>query len=148
AGGAGDEVTLRANVDAFRRWQLRPRVLIDVAAPSAATSVLGVDVSLPVLVAPVAYQRVVHPDGEVAMARAAAAAGTIMCLSTLSTSTPEDVAATGAACWFQLYVFRDRGFVRDVVARAEASGYRALVVTVDTPVLGRRERDLRTGFAV
>jgi len=148
AGGAGDEVTLRANVEAFRRWQLRPRVLVDVAEPSTATSVLGLDVSLPVLVAPVAYQRVVDPDGEVAMARAAAAAGTIMCLSTLSTSTPEEVAATGVTRWFQLYVFRDRGLVRELVERVRASGFSALVLTVDTPVLGRRERDLRSGFAV
>ncbi|HZQ02708.1 MAG TPA: alpha-hydroxy acid oxidase [Gaiellaceae bacterium] len=148
AGGAGDEITLRANVDAFRRWQLRPRVLVDVTSASTATTVLGIDVALPVLVAPVAYQRVVHPDGEVAMARAAAAAGTIMCLSTLATATLEDVAATGVNRWFQLYVFRDRGLVRELVARAQATGFRALVLTVDTPVLGRRERDLRTGFTV
>ena len=148
AGGAGDEITLRANVDAYRRWQLRPRVLVDVAAPSTATTVLGRDISLPVLVAPVPYQRVAHPDGEVAMARAAAAAGTIMCVSTLSTSTPEDVAATGVDRWFQLYVFRDPGLTRELVERAQASGFAALVLTVDTPVLGRRERDVRTGFAI
>ena len=148
AGGAGDELTLRDNVDAFSRWQLRPRVLVDVARPSTATTVLGHDVSMPLLVAPVAYQRVAHPDGEVAMARAAAAAGTVMCLSTLSTSTPEDVAATGVGRWFQLYVFRDEGVTRQVVDRARENGFTALVLTVDTPVLGRRERDVRTGFAI
>ena len=88
AGGAGDEVTLRDNVEAYRRWQLRPRVLVDVAEPSTATTVLGREIALPVLVAPVAYQRLAHPEGEVAMARAAASAGTVICLSTLSTSTP------------------------------------------------------------
>jgi isopentenyl diphosphate isomerase/L-lactate dehydrogenase-like FMN-dependent dehydrogenase len=103
---------------------------------------------MPVLVAPVAYQRVAHPDGEVAMARAAAAAGTVMCLSTLATATPEEIAETGAARWFQLYVFRDAGFTREIVSRARDAGFTALVVTVDTPVLGRRERDLRTGFTV
>jgi isopentenyl diphosphate isomerase/L-lactate dehydrogenase-like FMN-dependent dehydrogenase len=148
AGGAGDEVTLRDNVEAFGRWQLRPRILAGLGEPSTATTVLGHDVSLPVLVAPVAYQRVVHPDGEIAMARAAAAAGTVMCLSTLSTATPEEVAATGAACWYQLYVFRDRGLTRELVDRAREAGFTALLVTVDTPVLGRRERDLRSGFVL
>jgi 4-hydroxymandelate oxidase len=148
AGGALDELTLRDNVEAFRRWQLRPRVLVDVAAPSTAITVLGHEISMPVLVAPVAYQRVVDPEGEVAMARAAAAAGTIMCLSTLSTSTPEDVAATGVGRWFQLYVFRDEGVTRQVVERARENGFTALVLTVDTPVLGRRERDVRSGFRI
>ncbi|MBV8598876.1 MAG: alpha-hydroxy-acid oxidizing protein, partial [Actinobacteria bacterium] len=148
AGGAGDERTLRDNVEAFTRWQLRPRVLVDVGAPSTATTVLGHDVSLPVLVAPVAYQRVAHPDGEVAMGRAAAAAGTVMCLSTLATSSPEEVAATGVQRWFQLYVFRDLGITREMVDRAREAGFTALVLTVDTPVLGRRERDVRTGFTV
>jgi 4-hydroxymandelate oxidase len=148
AGGAGDEATLRDNVEAFGRRQLRPRVLVDVAEPSTATTVLGQEVALPVLVAPVAFQRVAHPDGEVAMAKAAAAAGTVMCLSTLSTSTPEEVAAVGGMCWFQLYVPSDDGRARELVDRARALGFRALVLTVDAPVLGRRERDLRTGFTI
>jgi isopentenyl diphosphate isomerase/L-lactate dehydrogenase-like FMN-dependent dehydrogenase len=148
AGGAGDELTLRDNVEAFRRLQLRPRVLAGVGDPSTAVTVLGAQLALPVLVAPVAYQRVAHPDGEVAMARAAVAAGTAICLSTLATSTPEDVAATGAIRWFQLYVFRDPGLNVEMVARARDAGFTALVVTVDTPVLGRRERDVRSGFSV
>jgi isopentenyl diphosphate isomerase/L-lactate dehydrogenase-like FMN-dependent dehydrogenase len=148
AGGAGDELTLRDNVEAFRRLQLRPRVLAGVGDPSTAVTVLGAELALPVLVAPVAYQRVAHPDGEVAMARAAATAGTAICLSTLATSTPEDVAATGATRWFQLYVFRDPGLNAELVARARDAGFTALVVTVDTPVLGRRERDVRSGFTV
>ncbi len=148
AGGAGDELTLRWNVEAFRSWLLRPRVLVDVAGCSTATTVLGQDVAVPLLVAPVAFQRVAHPDGEAGMARAAASVGTIICLSTLTTTAPEEVAATGAARWFQVYVFRDQGITRDLVARARESGFTALALTVDTPVLGRRERDFRTGFTI
>ncbi len=148
AGGSGDELTLRWNVEGFRRWQLRPRVLVDVAGCTTETTVLGQAFSMPLLVAPVAFQRVAHPDGEVAMARAAAAVGTGMCLSTLATSTPAEVAETGVARWFQLYVFADQGVTRDLVAQARESGFTALVLTVDTPVLGRRERDLRTGFTL
>jgi isopentenyl diphosphate isomerase/L-lactate dehydrogenase-like FMN-dependent dehydrogenase len=110
--------------------------------------VLGHDVSMPVLVAPVAFQRVAHPDGEVAMARAAKASGTIMCLSTMATSTPEQVAEVGGPRWFQLYVFRDPGVTAELVARAKDAGFTALVLTVDTPILGRRERDFRTGFTI
>jgi len=148
AGGAGDELTLRDNVEAFRRWQLRPRMLIDVDACTTATTVLGQEVSMPLLVAPVAFQRVAHPDGEVGMARAAKAAGTLMCMSTMATSTPEELAETGVLRWFQLYVFRDEGLTRELVQRVAASGFTALVLTVDTSFLGRRERDLRTGFVV
>jgi isopentenyl diphosphate isomerase/L-lactate dehydrogenase-like FMN-dependent dehydrogenase len=148
AGGAGDELTLRDNVEAYRRWQLRPRVLVDVAGCTTATTVLGHEVSMPLLVAPVAFQRVAHPDGEVGMARAAKAAGTIMCLSTMATSTPEQVAEVGGPRWFQLYVFRDAGLTAELVAHAKDAGFTALVLTVDTPVLGRRERDFRTGFTI
>jgi isopentenyl diphosphate isomerase/L-lactate dehydrogenase-like FMN-dependent dehydrogenase len=148
AGGAGDELTLRDNVAAFQRWQLRPRALVDVETCTTATTVLGQEVSMPLLVAPVAFQRVAHPDGEVGMARAAKAAATVMCMSTMATSTPEEVAETGVPRWFQLYVFRDEGVTRELVERVAASGFTALVLTVDTPFLGRRERDLRTGFVV
>jgi len=107
-------------------------------------------VSMPLLVAPVAYQRMAHPDGEPGMARAAAAAGTIMVLSTLATSTPAEVAAAapGAPRWFQLYVFRDPGVTRALIDQAADAGYLALALTVDAPRLGRRERDLRTGFEI
>jgi len=148
AGGANDELTLRENVDAYRRLQLRPRVLVDVAGCTTATTVLGHELSMPLVVAPVAFQRVAHPDGEVGMARAAAAVGTAMCLSTMSTTAPDEVAKTGVLRFFQLYVFRDDGMTREVVARARDSGYSALFLTVDTPVLGRRERDFRTGFTL
>ena len=147
AGGAGDELTLRDNVEAFRRLQLRPRMLVDVAACTTATTVLGHEISMPLLVAPVALQRVADPDGEVAMARAAKAAGTIMCLSTIATASPAEVAEVGGPRWFQLYVFRDEGVMRELIAQARESGYTALLLTVDAPVRGNRERDLRTGFA-
>ncbi len=148
AGGSGDELTLRDNVAAFQRWQLRPRVLVDVAGCTTETTVLGHELSMPLVIAPVAFQRVAHPDGEVGMARAARAAGTAVCLSTMATSTFDEVAATGAQRWFQLYVFRDRQMTADVVARARMSGFTALVLTVDTPVLARRERDDRSGFTI
>jgi len=150
AGGAGDELALSGNVEAWRRLRLRPRVLVDVSAVSTETTVLGTPVSMPLLVAPTAIQRLAHPDGEPGMARAAAAVGTIMCLSTLATATAEEVAAAapGAPRWFQLYVLRDRGITRTFVEQAVEHGYGAIVLTVDAPRLGRRERDLRTGFRV
>src|SRR5207247_10641218 len=149
-GGANDEWTLRENRAAFERWILRPRMLVDVSQVTTATTVLSTESSMPLFVAPTAFQRPVHPAGEVAMARGAAAVGTAMCLSTFATATIEDVAeaAPDAPRWFQLYWSSDRGFVRDVVQRAEAAGFGAIVLTVDLPRLGRRERDLRTGFEV
>jgi isopentenyl diphosphate isomerase/L-lactate dehydrogenase-like FMN-dependent dehydrogenase len=149
-GGAADEITLRANVGAYRRWQLRPRVLVDVAAVSAATTVLGTPVSMPLLVAPFAMQRLLHPDGEVATARAAALAGTLICVSTSTTSGHDEIAdAVGSAPrWLQLYVLRDRQRTLDHIAEARESGYSAIALTVDVPVLGRRERDLRLGFEI
>jgi 4-hydroxymandelate oxidase len=147
ASGANDEVTLRENRSAYDRLPLRPRVLVDVGARDLSTSVLGRRIAMPVGIAPTAYQRLAHPDGEIATARAASGAGTLMCLSTLSNSALADVrAATGAPLWLQLYVYRDRGASRELIARAEAAGYDALVVTVDAPVLGRRERDVRSGY--
>jgi isopentenyl diphosphate isomerase/L-lactate dehydrogenase-like FMN-dependent dehydrogenase len=148
AGGAADELTMAANLDGFRRLPLRPRVLVDVADPSTETTVLGTRIDLPVLVAPVAYQRVVHPDGEVGTARAAAAAGTIMCLSTLATASWEQVAETGVARWFQFYVPKDEGLARELAGGAKASGFSALVLTVDTPVLGSRERSHRDELTI
>jgi isopentenyl diphosphate isomerase/L-lactate dehydrogenase-like FMN-dependent dehydrogenase len=150
AGGAGDERTLADNEAAFARRQLLPRVLVDVSDVSTATTVLGTEVAMPVLVAPVALQRMAHPDGEPGMARAAAGAGTLMCVSTLATATAREVAAAApdAPRWFQLYVLRDRGVTHALIDEAVDCGYQALVLTVDAPRAGRRERDLRTGFAV
>jgi isopentenyl diphosphate isomerase/L-lactate dehydrogenase-like FMN-dependent dehydrogenase len=150
AGGADDERTLRWNLEAYGRWRLRPRILCDVTDVSTETTVLGTQVALPVLVAPVAFQRMAHPDGEAATARAAASAGTVMCLSTIATASPADVAAAapGVPRWFQLYVFKDWGLTSALVQQAVDEGYSALVLTADTPYLGRREGPLRTGFAI
>lgn len=150
AGGAADEVTLRDNVSAWGRWRLRPRVLADVDAVGTAAEVLGGEVAMPILVAPVAYQRLVDPSGEVGMAGAAAAAGTVMCLSTLATARPSEVAAEAppGRRWFQLYCFKDRGVTKALMDEAIESGFEAIVVTVDAPPGGRRERDLRTGFKI
>ena len=146
AGGAGDEVTLRDNVAAFERRKLRPRVLVDVAEVSTVTTVLGTEIALPVVIAPLAMQRLAHPDGEEATARAAAAAGTIMCLSSAATCAPAELSE--GQRWFQVYVWRPRTKTEAAVEQAVASGYSALVLTVDVPYLGRRERDVRVGFSV
>ena len=150
AGGAGDEVTLRENVAAWGHWRLRPRALTDVREVSTAGEVLGGPVSMPVLVAPVAYQRMAHPDGEAGMAAGAAAAGTAMCLSTLSTTRPAEVAAAApeGRHWFQLYAFKDPGVTRALIEEAVGSGFEAILVTVDAPPGGNRERDRRNGFTL
>jgi isopentenyl diphosphate isomerase/L-lactate dehydrogenase-like FMN-dependent dehydrogenase len=149
AGGAGDEHTVRANVEAFDLWRLRPRVLVDVGEVTAATTVLGTELSMPIIAAPVALQRMAHSEGELAVARGAAAAGTLMCLSSLATSSPADVgSATDGRRWFQLYWHPDRGVTKQMLAQARDAGYSAVVLTVDLPVLGPRERDLRTGFSL
>jgi isopentenyl diphosphate isomerase/L-lactate dehydrogenase-like FMN-dependent dehydrogenase len=150
AGGAGDEITLRENVAAFERLKLRPRMLVDVTSVTTATTVLGTEVALPVLIAPLALQRMAHPDGELATACAAAAAGTIMCVSTATTVQPAELAsaAPDATRWFQVYVFADRSITQALVQEACDSAYRALVLTVDTPYLGRRERDIRVDFKI
>ncbi len=150
AGGAGDERTLRENVEAYGRWRLRYRVLVDVAETTTSASVLGADVSMPVLVAPVAFQALAHPDGEAGMARAAAAAGTVMCLSSIATARPSEVAAAApdGRRWFQLYCFRDRSITQALLDEAVDSGFEAVLLTVDAPRAGRRERDLRSGFRV
>jgi 4-hydroxymandelate oxidase len=148
AGAADDELTAAANLVAWRRLRLRPHVLRDVGKVSTATTVLGAPVSLPVLVAPIAYQRLAHPEGEAATQRGAAEAGTLMLLSTQATVSLEEVAAAApdAPRWFQLYVYRDRRIAADLVARAAAAGYRAVVLTADLPVPGNRLRDLRNRF--
>jgi isopentenyl diphosphate isomerase/L-lactate dehydrogenase-like FMN-dependent dehydrogenase len=146
AGGAGDEVTLRENVEAFQRRHLRPRMLADVSNVTTETEVLGHKVSMPLLVAPLAYQRVAHPEGEVATAKAAASAGTVFCLSTLASTGPSEI--TEGRRWFQLYVFSDRGITSELLAEAAEAGFEAVVLTVDVPLSGRRERDLRTSFTL
>ncbi len=148
-GGSGDEHTLAENERAFGRITVWPRVLVDVSRVDPATTVLGTSVTMPVLVAPTAFAKLAHPDGEAGIARAAGAAGTIMTVSTLASSTMEEIAAAASGpLWYQLYVYRDRAVTRELVARAEAAGYQAIVLTVDTPVLGHRERDTRNQFTL
>jgi isopentenyl diphosphate isomerase/L-lactate dehydrogenase-like FMN-dependent dehydrogenase len=145
-GGSDDEVTLRANRTAFERLRLRPRVLVDVSACDLRTSVIDIPVSMPILVAPTAAHALAHPDAECATAQAAGAAGTLMVVSSSATRSLEDVArAAPGPLWFQLYIRRLR-HAEALVVRAQAAGYRALVLTVDTPRLGNRERDIRNNF--
>jgi isopentenyl diphosphate isomerase/L-lactate dehydrogenase-like FMN-dependent dehydrogenase len=141
---------MRENRAAFERWTFRPRVLCDVSEISTATTVLGTQLALPVVVAPVAYQEVYDPDGECATARAAASVGAGMAVSTFTTRTHEEIAAAapGLTQWCQLYVFQDRGVTREHLADAAAAGCSAVALTVDTPRLAQRERDLRLGFEI
>ncbi len=148
-GGAEDERTRRANAAAYAAATFRPRVLRAVGQVTAVSSVLGRPAAYPLVLAPTGLTRMVHPDGELAVARAAARAGVPYTLSTLSTRTIEEVrAASAGRLWFQVYVWRDRPLVKEMIARAASAGYEALVLTVDTPVAGRRERDVRRGFTL
>jgi len=149
AGGAGDEWTLAENRRAFDRWVIRPRVLTGAYPPEPATEILGTRIGFPILVAPWAYQRLAHPDGEVATARAAARAETIMVVSTTALDRLEAVAeASTFAKWWQLYVFTDRGLSAEMLRRVHAAGFGAVCFTVDFPVGGLRHRDTRSGFDV
>jgi 4-hydroxymandelate oxidase len=148
--GADEEHTLRRNRDAWSTYELWYRALVDVSAPRVTTSVLGTPVSSPILIAPTAYHALAAVEGERASARAAAEAGSLYVASTLATTTLEDVAAAApnAPRWFQLYVHKERAFTESLIARAKAAGYGAIVVTCDTPVLGRRCADVRNGFGL
>jgi 4-hydroxymandelate oxidase len=148
--GADEEHTLRRNRDAFARYELWYRALVDVSSPRLETTLLGEPVPCPLFVAPTAYHRLADPEGELATARAAAALGCVYCASTLATTTLEDIAAAApnAVRWFQLYVHKDRSFTTKLVERAKAAGYRAIAVTADTPTLGRRLADARNGFCL
>jgi len=150
AGGAGDEITLRANATSWLQPELLPRVLVDVGVRDSGVTVLGRPWRHPIAVAPMAYQRHAHPDGERAMAQAAASTGSTVVLSSQTTTSPRLVAeaAPNVRRWFQLYVFRDRQVSLDLVAEARDTGYEALVITVDFPVGGWRDRDRASGFAV
>jgi 4-hydroxymandelate oxidase len=147
AGAAADEITLRDNLAAWQRLAIRPRMLVGVGQRDLGVELLGRRRPHPVLIAPTAFQRLAHPEAEIATARAAAKTGTVMCLSTLSTTPPDRLAEAvpDAPRWFQLYVFSDRGISSELVSRAVQHGYEALVVTVDLPVFGVRERELRSG---
>ena len=146
AGGAGDERTLHENVDAWARRTLRWRVLVDVSMIDTATTLLGMPVRLPVGIAPTAVHGLCCPDGEVATARAAARQGILFTFSTLASRPMEDVAGVDGPRWFQLYAHKKRTIAADLVTRAAACGFGAIVVTADLPVFGRRERELRAGY--
>ena len=148
-GGAEDEVTLRENVSAFRRWQLRPRLLVDVGEISLGTTLLGTPVSMPLGIAPFALQRLLDPEAELATTRAAAAAGALATVPTLTSFRHAELeVAAGGPRWLQLYVQLDHARTLEHLAEAREAGYRAVVLTVDLPLIGRRERDLRHGFAI
>ncbi|MFM7259303.1 MAG: alpha-hydroxy acid oxidase [bacterium] len=147
--GAWDETTLARNTDAWRDLEIHYRGMIDVSGRHGRTTLFGREVPCPLVLAPTAMQKMAHPDGECAAARAASSARLPMCLSSLSTTALEEVrAATSGPLWMQIYISQDRGFTRDLVARAEAAGIEAFAVTADTPVWGIRERDMRNGFRV
>lgn len=148
AGAAGSGETARENLMAFRRWRIVPRMLTDVSTPSYSARLLGTDLKVPFLLAPVGVLGIAHPDGELAVARAAAAAGVPMIISTSASTAMEDVAAAngGGQRWYQLYWPKDRGVAASMLRRAEAAGYRVLVVTLDTRMLAWRPRDLDQGY--
>jgi L-lactate dehydrogenase (cytochrome) len=148
-GGAEDELSLRRNVEAFRRVEFCPRVLNDVDRVDISTTLLGRPMPLPLVLAPTGFTRIATSGGELDVARAAARAGIPYTLSTLATRSIEEVAAVSdGPKWFQVYVWKDRGLVKDMLSRATNSGYEAIMLTVDTAVLGRRERDVRRGFTL
>jgi 4-hydroxymandelate oxidase len=146
AGGSGEETTLAASTAAWRRIALRPHVLRDVSSVDTRVHVLGQELATPVCVAPMGYQTLAHPDGEVAMARGARRAGSLLTLSSRSSRRIEEVAAEAGPWWFQAYVLRDRGLTRELVRRAAAAGATAIALTGDTPYLGRRRRDRDPGL--
>lgn len=142
--GAGDEITVRWNEEAYQRIRLKPRVLVDVSKLDTRVTLLGQEHAFPILLAPTSGHKLLHPDGELATARGAGAASTTMVLSCFSGTSLEDVAAVAKSpLWFQLYVQPDHGFTRALVQRVEAAGYRALCLTVDTPITGPRNRETR-----
>jgi L-lactate dehydrogenase (cytochrome) len=148
-GGSDDEVAIRRNREAFDTAALVPRVLVDVSHVETSTTVLGQSIDLPFILAPTGQTRAFHPDGEAAVARSAARAGTIYTLSTMGSTSIEDVAgATSGPKWFQLYVHRDRGLMKDLLERSRSAGYGALCLTTDVAVMGNRERDLKNGMAI
>ena len=148
-GAAQDEVTAVNNVSSFKNYYFRPRVLRDVAAISTTTTLLGGQIPFPVMIAPTGFDRIAHSQGELAVARAAKRAGIPYSLSTMGTRSIEEVAEVNdGRKWFQVYVWRDKPLLKEMLERAAASGYEGIMITVDTAVLGRRERDVRRGFSL
>jgi L-lactate dehydrogenase (cytochrome) len=148
-GGAEDELSLRRNVAAYRRAELVPRVLRDVSGIDLSATLLGRQLPMPLVVAPTGFTRIASPGGELDVSRAAARAGLPYTLSTMATRSIEEVAAVSRGPkWLQVYVWRDRGLVKELLSRAQQAGFEAIAITVDTAVLGRRERDVRRGFTM
>jgi L-lactate dehydrogenase (cytochrome) len=148
-GAAEDEITLRRNRAAYQRLEFRPRVLRDVSVVDPSTSILGRRIPFPLVLAPTGFSRIADPQGELAVARSAAREGIPYTLSTLATRSIEEVAtAAEGPHWFQVYAWKDRGLVKELIERAQAARYEALMLTVDTAVFGRRERDVRRGFSL
>jgi 4-hydroxymandelate oxidase len=149
SGGASDEVTVRWNQEAFEKIRLRPRILVDVSAIDTRINLFSEELPFPILLAPAAYHRLIHPDGEIATARGASQAGAVLVVSTMATTSIEDIAQEATKpLWFQLYVQPDKDFTRDLVQRVEEAGVKALCLTVDTPVIGTRNREVRNRFAL
>ena len=147
ASGAGAEITIRANRSGFDDLRLRPRALVGVGQRDLATTVFGQKIPTPIAIAPMAFQKMAHPDGELGSVRACGVNGSLFVASTMSTVLMEEIAAAATGpIWFQLYVFKDRGLTRSLVQRAEAAGFTALQVTGDVPVMGLRESDMRNHF--
>ncbi len=147
--GANDEITLLENLQAYKRIQLYPRVLVDVDRRDLTTTVLGTKISMPIMIAPTAFHKLACTEGELATAKSASNNQTIMVLSSLSTTSPENVAAsTDGSLWFQLYIYKDRELTKSVIQRVEQLGYKALCITVDAPLLGRREKDVHNRFSL
>eukprot|EP00929_Paragymnodinium_shiwhaense_P033218 TRINITY_DN18285_c0_g1_i2.p1 TRINITY_DN18285_c0_g1~~TRINITY_DN18285_c0_g1_i2.p1 ORF type:complete len:337 (+),score=90.43 TRINITY_DN18285_c0_g1_i2:103-1113(+) len=145
--GAEDEITLQRNRDAWKKLTIWPRFLVDVSAVDLSSSLLGIEMSMPLVVPPMAMQKLAHPDGEVGLARAAHAAGLIYCITQQATTKMETICSEAPGPkFFQFYMFKDRSLSETLIRRAEACGIKAIVMTVDSPVLGRRERDLRNKF--
>lgn len=148
-GAAEDEVTKLENSSAFSKVELRPRVLVDVSTIDTSTTIMGQTVPFPIALSPTGFTRIAHPDGELAVARVAGAVKLPYTLSTLGTRSIEEVAEVASGpLWYQLYVWKDRGLSRELVERARDNGYKAIMLTVDTPIFGRRERDVRRGFTL
>ena len=150
-GGAEDEITLRKNVEAYRKVSFKPRVLRDMANIDTSTSLFGRKLAFPLVLAPTGFTRIAHSEGELAVVRAATRAGIPFTLSTMATRSIEEcasVAEKDSRLWFQIYTWKDRSVVKNLVERADAAGFEAVCLTVDTAVLGRRERDVRRGFTL
>jgi len=150
-GGAEDEITLRENVEAYKKVSFKPRVLRNMANIDTSTSLFGRRLDFPLVLAPTGFTRIAHSEGELAVVRAATRAGIPFTLSTMATRSIEEcasVAESDTRLWFQIYTWKDRSVVKNLVERADAAGFEAVCLTVDTAVLGRRERDVRRGFTL